>query len=177
MYHEVDPLLGPEMRSTGEVLGMAESFGLAFYKAQEAASQHLPLEGTVLITVADRDKPAVVEVARRFAELGFRIKATQGTRMLLEAHGIPSELILKMREGRPNITDAIMDGEIQLIINTPRGKVGKADDAYIRQTAIKRKIPYITTLAAAVAAAKGIAAYRQGHGQVKSLQSYHADIR
>ena len=104
MYHEVDPVLGPEMRSTGEVLGMAESFGLAFYKAQEAAGQHLPLEGTVLITVADRDKPAVVEVARRFAELGFRIKATEGTRTLLEAHDIPSELILKMRGGRPNIT-------------------------------------------------------------------------
>jgi carbamoyl-phosphate synthase large subunit len=177
MYHEVDPLLGPEMRSTGEVLGMAESFGLAFYKAQEAAQQHLPLEGTVLITVADRDKPAVVEVARRFAELGFHIKTTQGTRALLEAHSIPSELILKMREGRPNIADAIMDGEIQLIVNTPRGKVGKADDAYIRQTAIKRKVPYITTLAAAVAAAKGIAADRQGHGQVKSLQSYHAGIK
>jgi carbamoyl-phosphate synthase large subunit len=177
MYHEVDPLLGPEMRSTGEVLGMADSFGLAFYKAQEAAHQHLPLEGTVLITVADRDKPAVVEVARRFAELSFRIKTTQGTRALLEAHDIPSELILKMREGRPNIADAIMDGDIQLIINTPRGKVGKADDAYIRQTAIRRKVPYITTLAAAVAAAKGIAADRQGHGQVKSLQEYHADIK
>jgi len=177
MYHEVDPLLGPEMRSTGEVLGMAESFGLAFYKAQVAAGQRLPLEGTALITVADRDKPAVVEVARRFAELGFRIKATQGTRALLESHGVPAELILKMREGRPNIADAIMDGEIQLIINTPRGKVGKADDAYIRQTAIKRKIPYITTLAAAVAAAKGIAAYRRGHGQAKSLQSCHAEIR
>jgi carbamoyl-phosphate synthase large subunit len=177
MYHEVDPLLGPEMRSTGEVLGMAESFGLAFYKAQEAAGQHLPLEGTVLITVAERDRPAVLEVARRFHELGFRIKATEGTRELFEAHGIPSELILKMREGRPNITDAIMDGEIQLIVNTPRGKVGKADDAYIRQTAIKRKVSYITTLAAAVAAAKGIAAARQGQGQAKSLQGYHADIR
>jgi carbamoyl-phosphate synthase large subunit len=177
MYHEVDPLLGPEMRSTGEVLGMAESFGLAFYKAQEAAGQHLPLEGTVLITVADRDKPAAVEVARRFTELGFRIKATQGSLALFEAHGIRCEPILKMREGRPNIADAMMDGEIQLIINTPRGKVGKADDAYIRQTAIKRKIPYITTLAAAVAAAKGIAADRQGHGQVKSLQGYHADIK
>ena len=171
MYHEVDPLLGPEMRSTGEVLGMAESFGLAFYKAQEAAGQHLPLEGTVLITVADRDKPAVVEVARRFAELGFRIKATAGhAGASWPTHGIPSELILKMHEGRPNIADAIMDGEIQLVINTPRGKVGKADDAYIRKTAIKRKVPYITTLAAAVAAAKGIAADRQGHGQVKSLQ-------
>jgi carbamoyl-phosphate synthase large subunit len=176
MYHEVDPLLGPEMRSTGEVLGMAESFGLAFYKAEEAAGQRLPLEGTVLITVADRDKPAVVEVARRFAELGFLIKATLGTQTLLDSHGISSELIHKMHEGRPNITDAIMDGEIHLVINTPRGKVGKADDAYIRQTAIKRKVPYITTLTAAVAAAKGIAAYRQGRGQVKSVQAYHEDI-
>jgi len=176
MYQEVDPVLGPEMRSTGEVLGMAPSFGLAFYKAQDAAGQRLPLEGTVLITVADRDKTAVVEVARRFAELGFRIKATQGTLAALEAHGIRAELILKMREGRPNLADAMTDGGLQLIINTPRGKVGKADDAYIRQTAIKRKIPYITTLAAAVAAAKGIAADRQGHGQAKSLQCYHADI-
>ena len=176
MYHEVDPLLGPEMRSTGEVLGMADSFGLAFYKAQEAAGQHLPLEGTVLITVADRDKPAVLEVARRFAELGFRIKATQGTHALLQSYGIPADLILKTREGRPNIADAIMDGAIHLVVNTPRGKMGKADDAYIRQMAIKRKVPYITTLAAAVAAAKGIAADRQGHGQVKSLQSYHKYI-
>ena len=177
MYHEVDPLLGPEMRSTGEVLGMAETFGLAFYKAQEAAQTRLPLEGTVLITVADRDKPAVLDVARRFAELGFRIKATQGTHALLTAHGIPAELILKMREGRPDIVDAMVDGQIQLIINTPRGKIGKADDSYIRTTAIKRKIPYVTTLAAAAAAAKGIAACRQGRGRVKSLQAYHADIK
>jgi len=176
MYHEVDPLLGPEMRSTGEVLGMANSFGLAFYKAQEAAQQRLPSEGTVLITVADRDKPAALEVARRFSELGFRIRATQGTHDHLAAAGIASEPILKTREGRPNIVDAITDGEIQLVINTPRGKAGKTDDAYIRTTAIKRKVPYITTLAAAVAAAKGIAAFRKGHGQVKSLQAYHADI-
>jgi len=177
MFHDVDPLLGPEMRSTGEVLGMADSFGLAFYKAQEAALQHLPLEGTVLITVADRDKPAVVDVARRFADMGFRILAPQGTQSLLESHHLASELVHKMREGRPNIADAITDGDIHLIVNTPRGKVGKADDAYIRQTAIRRKVPYITTLAAAVAAAKGIAADRQGHGQVKSLQEYHADIK
>jgi carbamoyl-phosphate synthase large subunit len=177
MYHEVDPLLGPEMRSTGEVLGMANSFGLAYYKAQEAAQQRLPSEGTVLITVADRDKPAVLEVARRFAELGFRIKATQGTHDLLCANGIPSEPVFKMREGRPNLVDAMMDGQVDLVINTPRGKAGKADDAYIRTTAIKRKIPYMTTLAAAMAAAKGIAAYRKGHGQVKSLQAYHADIK
>ena len=177
MYHEVDPLLGPEMRSTGEVLGMAESFGLAFYKAEEAAQCKLPLEGTVLITVADRDKPAVLEVARSFAELGFRIKATQGTHALLAAHGIASEPILKLHEGRPNIADAIVNGEIQLVINTPRGKIGKADDSYIRTTAIRRKVPYVTTLAAAAAAAKGIAAYRKGRGWVKSLQEYHADIK
>ena len=130
----------------------------------------------MLITVADRDKPAVVEVARRFAELGFRIKATQGTRAFLAEHGIQAEPILKMHEGRPNIVDAIKNGEIQLVINTPRGKLSKADDSYIRKTAIKYKIPYITTLAAAIAAAKGIAAFRNGRGQVKSLQSYHADI-
>jgi carbamoyl-phosphate synthase large subunit len=177
MYHGVDPILGPEMRSTGEVLGMADSFGLAFYKAEEAAQPPLPQEGTVLITVADRDKPAVLDVARRFAELGFRIKATQGTHALLTEHGIVAEKVLKMHEGRPNIADAIVDGEIQLIVNTPRGKIGKADDSYIRTTAIKRKIPYITTLAAAHAAAKGIAAYRNGRGQVKSLQTYHAAIQ
>ena len=177
MYHEVDPVLGPEMRSTGEVLGMANSFGLAFYKAQEATGLKLPLEGTVLITVADRDKPAVQEVARRFSELGFKITTTKGTGAFLAEHGIESESSVKMREGRPNIADAIIDGDIQLVINTPRGKASKADDAYIRQTAIKCKVPYVTTLAAAVAAAKGIAAYRKGRERVKSLQDYHADIK
>ncbi|MEN6493322.1 MAG: carbamoyl-phosphate synthase large subunit [Thermoguttaceae bacterium] len=176
MYHEVDPVLGPEMRSTGEVLGMADSFGLAFYKAQQAAQSRLPLEGTVLITVADRDKPGVVEVARRFSELGFKIKTTEGTRAFLAKHGILSEAIAKMSEGRPNIADALTNREIQLVINTPRGKASKADDSYIRKMAIRRKIPYITTLAAALAAAKGIAACHQGRGQVKSLQAYHADI-
>jgi len=177
MYHEVDPLLGPEMRSTGEVLGMANSFGLAFYKAQEATGLPLPLEGTVLITVADRDKAAVQEVARRFAELGFTIKATTGTHDFLAQNGIASEPIAKMREGRPNIVDALIDGAVQLVINTPRGKASKADDAYIRQTAIKCRVPYVTTLAAAVAAAKGIDACRKGRGQAKSLQNYHTDIK
>jgi carbamoyl-phosphate synthase large subunit len=176
MYHEVDPLLGPEMRSTGEVLGMANSFGLAFYKAQQAASPELPLEGTVLITVADRDKPAVLEVARRFDELGFKILSTGGTHALLTEHGIASEPIFKMHEGEPNIGDALMKGEIHLVINTPVGKESKFDDSYIRKTAIKRQVPYVTTLAAAMAAAKGIAACRKGRGQVKSLQEYHADI-
>ena len=177
MYHEVDPVLGPEMRSTGEVLGMANSFGLAFYKAEQGAQSRLPSEGTVLISVADRDKPAVLEVARRFAELGFTIKATEGTRRHLADAGIQSEAIAKLTEGRPNIADAIANGEIHLVINTPKGKESKQDDSYIRKTAVRRKLPYITTLAAALAAAKGIAAYRAGHGQVKSLQEYHGDIR
>jgi len=176
MYHEVDPVLGPEMRSTGEVLGMANSFGLAFYKAEEGTGVPLPLEGTVLITVADRDRPAVQEVARRFDELGFKIVATEGTQAFLLEQGIAADLIAKMREGRPNIVDALIDGQIQLVINTPRGKASKADDAYIRQMAIRCKVPYVTTLAAAMAAAKGIDARRKGRGGAKSLQEYHADI-
>jgi len=177
MMPEVDPVLGPEMRSTGEVLGISNSFGNAFFKAQEAAQQLLPLEGTVLITVSIKDRPDVLEVARQFAKLGFTIKATEGTNQLLTGQGIDSEQILKMHEGRPNIVDGIMNGEIQLIINTPSGKLSQYDDSYIRKTAIKYKIPYITTLAAAAAAAKGIAAYRHDKPGVKSLQSYHADIK
>ena len=176
MLPEVDPLLGPEMRSTGEVLGIANSFGLAFYKAQLAAQQFLPKEGTVLITVSPKDRPAVYEVAKQFAKLGFNIKATQGTREFLKGHGIKSELILKIHEGRPNIVDAIMNGEIHLIINTPSGKLSQYDDSYIRKAAIKYKVLYVTTLAAAMAAAKGIAAYRKAKSEVKSLQRYHSDI-
>ncbi len=176
MFPEVDPLLGPEMKSTGEVLGIADSFGLAFWKAQEAVTP-LPTKGTVLITVSERDRPAVGEVARQFANLGFKIRATAGTHAFLASQGIPSEPILKEHEGRPNITDAIKNKEIQLVINTPAGKLSKYDDSYIRKAAIKYKVPYITTLAAAMAAAKGIAAYREGKSDVKSLQSYHADIK
>ncbi|MBC8459384.1 MAG: carbamoyl-phosphate synthase large subunit [Deltaproteobacteria bacterium] len=177
MFPEVDPILGPEMRSTGEVLGIADSFGLAYYKAQEAAQQVLPKEGAVLITVSEQDRPAVLEVASQFDKLGFRIKATNGTHKFLAGHGIKTEPILKMHEGRPNIVDGIKNDEIQLVINTPSGKLSKHDDSYIRKAAIKYKIPYITTLSAALAAAKGIAANRRGHGSVKSLQSYHADIK
>jgi carbamoyl-phosphate synthase large subunit len=176
MFPEVDPLLGPEMRSTGEVLGMASSFGLAFYKAEEAAQQTLPSEGTVLITVSEKDRPAVLEVAKEFDRLGFKIKATNGTHRFLADHGIASDHILKMHEGRPNIVDGIKNKEIQLVINTPSGKLSIYDDSYIRKTAIKFKIPYITTLAAAIAAAKGIAAYQHGKESVRSLQEYHADI-
>ncbi|MCD6296287.1 MAG: carbamoyl-phosphate synthase large subunit [Deltaproteobacteria bacterium] len=177
MFPEVDPILGPEMRSTGEVLGMADSFGLAFYKSQEAAQQVLPSEGTVLLTVSELDRPAVLEVARQFDKLGFKIKATNGTHKFLAGHGIVSEPVLKMHEGRPNIVDGIMNDEIHLVINTPSGKLSKHDDSYIRKSAIKYKVPYITTLAAALAAARGIDRNRKGHGTVKSLQSYHADIR
>ena len=177
MFPEVDPILGPEMRSTGEVLGIADSFGLAYYKALEAAQQVLPKEGAVLITVSEQDRPAVLEVASQFDKLGFRIKATNGTHKFLAGHGIKTEPILKMHEGRPNIVDGIKNDEIQLVINTPSGKLSKHDDSYIRKAAIKYKIPYITTLSAALAAAKGIAANRRGHGSVKSLQSYHADIK
>ncbi len=164
------------MRSTGEVLGIADSFGIAFFKAQEAAGQALPEEGTVLITAYDKDKGAILEVAREFDRLGFKLKATKGNHSFLAEHGIASELILKMHEGRPNIADGIKNHEIHLVINTPSGRMSKYDDSYIRKTAIKYKVPYITTAAAALATVRGISAIRKDHGRVKSLQSYHADI-
>jgi carbamoyl-phosphate synthase large subunit len=176
MYPEVDPVLGPEMRSTGEVLGMADSFGLAFFKAEEATKPELPTEGTVLISVTEKNS-TLAEIGKEFVKLGFKIKATRGTHAYLTEHGVPSEPINKLMEGRPNITDAIMNKQIQLVINTPAGRRSQTDDSYIRKTAIKYKVPYITTLAAAVASVKGIAAARRkGRGGVKSLQSYHADI-
>jgi carbamoyl-phosphate synthase large subunit len=173
-YPEVDPALGPEMRSTGEVLGMADSFGLAFYKAQDAAQGRLPLGGTVLITVADKDKPAVLDVARRFSELGFSIRATEGTHAFLLEHGIPALVCHKVSERRPHIVDLITDGEVQLVVNTPRGKSSKLDDSHIRKAAIRHRIPYVTTIAAAIAAAKGIASHDEQRPEVRSLQSYHA---
>jgi len=177
MFPEVDPLLGPEMRSTGEVLGLADSFGLAFFKAQKATQLLLPIEGTVLITVVDKDKPSALEPARLFSDLGFKILATNGTHAFLQKHGIESEAIRKLGYGRPHIVDAVKNGEIQLIINTPSGKESKEDDSYIRKAAIEYKILNITTTAAALAAAKGIAARRTGKSKVKSLQAYHADIK
>ncbi len=176
MFPEVDPILGPEMRSTGEVLGIADSFGMAYYKALEAANQRLPLKGNVLITVSDEDKKESLQVAKRFANLGFKIYATRGTHKFLKDNGINAEIINKMHEGRPNIVDAIKNKEINLIINTPSGKLGKHDDSYIRKSAIKYKVPYITTLAAGIAASRGIEAYKNRKSEVKSLQEYHADI-
>jgi len=177
MFPEVDPLLGPEMRSTGEVLGLAKSFGLAFFKSQKATQLILPVEGTVLITIANKDKARAFEPARLFSDLGFRILATKGTHQFLKEQGIESETIRKLGYGRPDIVDAIKNGEIQLIVNTPSGKESKDDDSYIRKAAIEYKILNITTTAAAFAAAKGIAARRKGKSKIKSLQAYHADIK
>ena len=177
MFPEVDPVLGPEMRSTGEVLGMADSFELAFFKSQQAAKQQLPSKGAVLITVTDSDKAAALEISKEFQKLGFKIITTNGTHSFMEKNGLKTELVLKMHEGRPNIVDSIKNGEIQLVINTPSGKLSKHDDSYIRKAAINYKVPYITTTAAAAAAAKGIAAGRNGDSSIRSLQSYHSDIK
>jgi carbamoyl-phosphate synthase large subunit len=179
MFHEVDPLLGPEMRSTGEVLGIGDSFGMAYFKAQEATQGSLPVSGTVLITVREQDRPAVLEAARKFANLGFKIRATEGTNDFLKKNGIESTVIKKLYEGRPNILDSITNKEIQLIINTPIGKNSNTDDSYIRKAAIKHKIPYITTITAATASAVGIEAYQEAstkESQAKHLQEYHLSI-
>lgn len=180
MFPEVDPLLGPEMRSTGEVLGLATKFGLAYFKSQEATLSALPLSGTVLISVNDRDKPAVLEVAREFHAIGFKLLATGGTCNLLLSRGLPCEEIKKLHEGRPNIADAITNQEISLVINSAAGKQSQFDDSYIRKAAIRYKVPYITTMTAALASARGIADYLKngGSGQpIKSLQEYHQGIR
>jgi carbamoyl-phosphate synthase large subunit len=176
MFPEVDPVLGPEMRSTGEVLGLADCFGMAFYKSQEATQLSLPLEGTVLITVADKDKPGIVEPARRFREMGFRILATEGTKKFLSKYGIESDLVFKLGEGRPDLVDAIKNREVQLVVNTPSGKTAKEDDSYIRKTAIRHKVLNITTVSATLAAAKGISSRKKGKAAVRSLQEYHSDI-
>ncbi|MBQ4275754.1 MAG: carbamoyl-phosphate synthase large subunit [Lachnospiraceae bacterium] len=177
MFQEVDPLLGPEMRSTGEVLGIAPHFGEAYYKAQEATKNPLPLEGTVLISVNKNDKKELPEVAKAFHECGFKILATGTTYDLIVSLGIPAEKIKKMQEGRPNIVDAITNKQIQLIINTPAGKDKIFDDSYIRKNAIKHRVPYITTMAAAKASAAGIKALKeQGKIDVKSLQEIHKGI-
>lgn len=177
MFPEVDPILGPEMRSTGEVLGMADSFGLAFYKAQEGAKQNLPLEGSILISINKNDRHLLIPVAKEFKKLGFKIYATKGTRNFLMENDIESELIYKLHEERPNIMDRIKNKEIQLVINTPAGKTSEYDDSYIRKNSIKYGIPYITTLAAALAAAKGIEKRKHGEMPVKKLQDYHKGIK
>ena len=178
MFQEVDPILGPEMRSTGEVLGLSSSYGEAFFKAQEATQSKLPLEGTVLISVNRKDKEEVVEVAQMFHDNGFKIVATGGTCDLITAAGIPAEKVNKVSEGhRPNTLDLITNGKVDLIINSPIGKDSVNDDSYLRKAAIKGKIPYMTTIAAAKATADGIAQLRtHGNSEVKSLQELHSEI-
>jgi len=176
MFPAIDPLLGPEMRSTGEVLGMADSYGMAFFKSQEATQTALPVSGTVLITIADRDKDRIIETAQNFSDMGFTIISTGGTKIFLEKYGIQSKLILKVHEGRPNIVDAIKNREIDLVVNTPAGRQSEYDDSYIRKNAIKYKIPYITTTSAALASTKGIKDRQNGEYKVKSLQEYHLAI-
>jgi carbamoyl-phosphate synthase large subunit len=178
MFPEVDPILGPEMRSTGEVLGLSKSVGEAFFKAQEATQTKLPLGGTVLISVNRKDKAEVVDVAKLFNEAGFRIIATGNTCDLITAAGIPAEKVKKLYEGRPNILDMITNGEIDLIVNSPIGADSVHDDSYLRKAAIKGKIPYMTTIAAARATAEGILyVQKAGRGEVHSLQSLHAMIK
>lgn len=178
MFPEVDPTLGPEMKSTGEVLGMADTFGLAFFKSQEGAGQKLPTSGTVLISVKQKDKKGILAVAKYLQSIGFKILATDDTHKFLSANGVNSSFIKKVHEGRPNIVDAIHNKEINLIINTPIGKNSKYDDSYIRKAAIKYKIPYMTTASAAESVAEAIKAYLQKKKgmTVKSLQAYHRDI-
>ena len=178
MFPEVDPVLGPEMRSTGEVLGLSTYYGEAFYKAQEATQSRLPLSGTVLISVNRRDKNEVVEIAQGFADCGFKILSTGETCRLIREAGIPAEHVNKLYEGRPNILDLITNGQIDLIVNSPVGKDSVNDDSYLRKAAIKSKIPYMTTIAAARATYKGIRyVQKHGNGEVKSLQELHGEIR
>ncbi len=177
MFPEVDPILGPEMRSTGEVLGLSKSYGEAFFKAQEAVQSKLPLEGKVLISVNKKDKDEVVEVAGSLVQDGFQIVATEGTYNLITAAGIPATKAKKLYEGRPNVGDMITNGDFDLIINSPVGKDSVHDDSYLRKAAIKAKAPYITTVAAARSAAEGIH-YLKTHesSEVKSLQELHGEI-
>ena len=178
MFQEVDPVLGPEMRSTGEVLGMSASFGEAYYKAQEATQSTLPLSGTVFLSVNDSDKPELVEVARALHECGFAIVATEGCFRLIAEAGIPATMVKKRYEGSPNITDWLAEGKIDMVLNTPSGTASVHDDSYIRKAAIKNRIAYMTTMAAAKASAEGIRVVKEkGRTGVKSLQEFHSEIR
>ncbi|MBL8977321.1 MAG: ATP-grasp domain-containing protein, partial [Gemmatimonadetes bacterium] len=175
--HGVDLILGPEMRSTGEVMGIAESFGMAYAKAQHAADGALPLEGGVFVTVNDHDKVTVVPIARRLHELGFRIYATEGTARHLRVRGIPAERVLKVYEGRPNAIDLLLSGEIRLLINTPLGKLTQQDDYTIRAAALAHRVPYTTTMSAASAACDAIIALKSRERTVCSLQEWHEIAR
>lgn len=178
MFQEVDPVLGPEMRSTGEVLGLSPDSGEAYYKAQEATQTKLPMGGKVLISVNDFDKPDIARIGQTFYDFGFEILATSGTHQVFNACGIPSKVVKKQFEGRPNVKDLILNGDVNLIVNSHRGKDDIHDDSYLRKAAIKAKIPYCTTLAAAQAAARGLLHVKTHEdGQVKSIQELHKEIK
>jgi len=169
----VDTILGPEMKSTGEVMGGADSFGMAFAKAQVAADGALPLAGTVFVTVNDSDKPTVLPIVRRFHEMGFTIVATEGTARYLTARGVPAGRVAKVHEGRPNALDLVATGSVQLLINTPLGKLTQRDDYLLRRAAIEHRLPYVTTMSAASAASDAVLALRSREGQVRCLQEWY----
>ena len=175
-FREFDPILGPEMRSTGEVMGIADSFGTAFAKAQIAAGNGLPLEGQVMLTVNDNDKPAATVIARRFHAMGFGLVATTGTARYLREHGVPCEPVKKVAEGRPNGVDLMVNREVQLLVNTPLGKRSAKDDYSLRQSAITHRVPYTTTLWAASSACDAIESLRTREKTVRSVQEWLADI-
>src|SRR5207237_9548950 len=171
----IDTVLGPEMKSTGEVMGLADNFGEACAKAQTAAGQKLPTQGTVFISVTDHDKPHVTEVSRKFVDMGFKLLATAGTADVLEGAGMTVERVYKVKEGRPNVVDLIKGERIHLIVNTPHGVDPWFDEQAIRRAAVTARIPTITTLSAARAAAEGIAALQRGELRVQALQHLHAE--
>jgi carbamoyl-phosphate synthase large subunit len=175
-FREFDPILGPEMRSTGEVMGVADSFGTAFAKAELAAGNGLPLEGTVFVTVNDRDKPQAVDIARRFRDMGFSLAATGGTARYLRDRGVACTLVKKVSEGRPNGIDLIKNDEVQLLINTPLGKRAQKDDYSLRQAAIGHRVAYTTTLSAASAACDAILSLKSEQPTVRSIQEWQATI-
>jgi carbamoyl-phosphate synthase large subunit len=173
---EVDPLLGPEMRSTGEAMGFDDSFGMAFAKAEISAGMSLPQSGTVVITVNDPDKATVTPIARRLHDMGFRIMATDGTARYLRARGIPCDRVFKVNEGRPNMVDHLITGDVALLVNTPLGKQSQYDDYATRRAAIQYGVPYITTMSAASAAADAISALRSRERTVRSIQERTAGL-
>ena len=175
-FSNTDPVLGPEMKSTGEVMGISDSFGAAFAKAQLAASNGLPLDGSILITVNDSDKKTVTPIARRFQEMGFKLFATHGTAAYLRARGIPVSAVFKVHEGRPNCLDMIVNGDVELLVNTPLGKHAQWDDYTLRQAAIRQRIAYTTTMSAASAASDAILALKSRRPAVRSLQEWQQDI-
>jgi len=172
----VDTLLGPEMKSTGEVMGGADTFGSAFAKAQMGAGQHLPDGGTAFISVNNQDKASVVPIARELARLGFKIVATRGTAAYLRAHGLDVDILYKINEGRPHVGDELLNRRIALVINTPLGRESFFDDRTVRSVAMLQGVPAITTLTGAAAAVSAIGALKAEGLSVKSLQEYHAEL-